>query len=158
MDQAMTIDHEVQKRVAAIVEKAAKARGQRYEVQACEAAIHAMHEEGAISADYRDLLLARVGNLLVPWSAESVENYRAETERQIAAGGLTPTDIAELGLVLLQLVERRLVTADDALAMQAKALVALLAAPPTPHVTAVHGNLVQNGMPINVGGRGKRRP
>ena len=105
----MTIDHEVQKRVAAIVEKAAKARGQRYEVEACEAAIHAMHEEGAISADYRDLLLARVGNLLVPWSAESVKNYWAETERQIAAGGLTPTDIAELGLVLLQLVEQRLV-------------------------------------------------
>lgn len=116
----MTKETDVQKRIAKILDDAARAGGSPYTITTCKAAIDRLLEEGAISADYRNTLLTRVGNLLVTWTPEAVRNYCANIEFEAASGLLTPADLAELGLLLLQLVGQNLLTAEEAIALQAK--------------------------------------
>ncbi|MFC3715135.1 hypothetical protein ACFONC_03090 [Luteimonas soli] len=126
----MTTETEVQKRIAAILDDAARGRGSDYAIATCRAAIDKLWQDGHITAEHREALLLHVGNLLVKWTPELVKNYLANTERELAMGALSQVELQELGTVLLQLVGEQLVTVEEALALQTRALVAPLAVPP----------------------------
>ena len=133
----MTRETDIQKRIAKILDDAARAGGNGYAIATAKAAIDKLLEEGAISADFRTTLLTRVGNLLAIWTPEAVRDYCANIEYELANGLLGPTDLAELGLLLLQLVGQRLLTAEEAIALQAKAVASTLReAPPATPVIA----------------------
>lgn len=126
----MTLETEVQKRITKILDDAARSGGSSYVIETCKAQIDKLLEEGLISADHRDMLLVRVGNLLVTWTPDSVRDYLANAEFELSTGALGPVDQLELSLVLLQLVGQQLVTAEEAIAVQARVLGASLATPP----------------------------
>lgn len=126
----MTTETEVQKRIAAILDDAARGRGSDYVIAACRSAIDKLWQEGHITAEHREALLAHVGNLLVKWTPDLVKNYLANTERELSMGALSQVELQELGMVLLQLVGEQLVTVEEALALQARTLAAPLAVPP----------------------------
>ena len=127
----MATETEVQQRIAKILDDAARSGGSQYEIETCKAQIEKLLQEGLISADQRNMLLHRVGNLLVAWTPDAVKNYLANTEYERSTGALGEVDQLELGLVLLQLVGRKLVTAEEAIALQAQVLAGALAAPTT---------------------------
>lgn len=126
----MATETEVQKRIVKILDDAARSGGSEYAIATCKAQIEQLLQEGLITAEHRDILLFRVGNLLVKWTPESVKNYMANSEFERSTGALTSVDQLELGLVLLQLVGQKLLTAEEAIALQARVVGAALATPP----------------------------
>lgn len=126
----MATETEVQKRIAKILDDAARSGGSEYAIATCKAQIEHLLQEGLITAEHRDMLLFRIGNLLVKWTPESAKNYLANSEFERSTGALTGVDQLELGLVLLQLVGQRLVTVEEAIALQAQVVGAALATPP----------------------------
>lgn len=128
----MENDDGVLQRIFVIVQKAALARGSKYDMDACKAAIHALHQENAISADYRDLLLKEIGDMQIPWESSIVETIETEGVEKAFADQLTPKGVADLSFVLMQAVDRNLATVNDALRVLAKIRLALRGVPPSP--------------------------
>lgn len=133
----METETEVQKRIVKILDDAARSGGSEYAIAACKAQIERLLQEGLITVEHRDMLLFRVGNLLVKWTPEAVQNYLANSEFERSTGALSSVDQLELGLVLLQLVGQRLVTVEEAIALQARVVGAALVAPPVKPVATI---------------------
>jgi hypothetical protein len=133
----MATETEVQKRIVKILDDAARSDGSEYAMATCKGQIEQLLQEGLITADHRDMLLFRVGNLLVKRTPEAVRNYLTNSEFAQSTGALTGVDQLELGLVLLRLVGQRLVTVEEAIALQAQVVGAALATPPAKPVATI---------------------
>lgn len=113
----MTTDTDVQKRIATILEKAARSGGASYEVQACVSAIDKLADEGLISAEHRELLLGLVTTLTGEWTPAAVAASCADLEARLAAGTASQVDVAQMGLLLVSLVGQRVISSEEAAAL-----------------------------------------